>query len=134
MRVKRRRRPTAIKLEPVVNKGCFNYLEQTIDRYSLAQIVKTNPFDHPKWRALLTENDPASFTSAVAAPLLIYQGGSDEADPAGLDPTAGPAPLHDRPGRRALDLSRADPLQRHPPGRARLRALDGRPLRRRPQS
>lgn len=73
--------PTALKLEPVVNKGCFNYLEQTIDRYSLAQIVKTNPFDHPNWRALLTENDPASFTSPVAAPLLIYQGGSDEQIP-----------------------------------------------------
>lgn len=38
----------AIALEPDVDKGCFNYLERTIDKYSLAQIVKTNPFSLPK--------------------------------------------------------------------------------------
>ena len=72
---------TALKLAPVVNDGCFNYLEKTIDRYTLAQIVKVDPFTVPKWKKLLAENDPASFTAPVAAPLLIYQGGADEQIP-----------------------------------------------------
>jgi dipeptidyl aminopeptidase/acylaminoacyl peptidase len=71
----------ALKLAPVVNKGCFNYLENTIDKYTLAQLVKVDPFTVPTWKKLLTENDPASFTTPVAAPLLIYQGGSDEQIP-----------------------------------------------------
>jgi hypothetical protein len=71
----------AIRLEPVVNRGCFNYLEKTIDRYTLAQIVKVDPFTVPAWKKLLAENDPASFTTPVAAPLLIYQGGDDEQIP-----------------------------------------------------
>ncbi len=73
--------PTALKLEPVVNGGCFNYLQTKIDHYRLAQIVKTNPFNVPQWKALLTENDPGSFTTPVQAPLLIIQGGSDEQIP-----------------------------------------------------
>ncbi|HXR53868.1 MAG TPA: lipase family protein [Acidimicrobiales bacterium] len=71
----------AIKLEPVVNKGCFNYLEKTIDKYSLQQMVKVDPFGVPAWKKLLAENDPSSFTTPVAAPLLIYQGGADEQIP-----------------------------------------------------
>lgn len=73
--------PRAVKLEPVVNKGCFNYLERTIDRYSLSQLVRANPFSEPKWRTLLSENDPESFKSPSAVPLLIYQGGADEQIP-----------------------------------------------------
>ena len=43
--------------------------------------MKVNPFTVPAWKKLLTENDPASFTTPVAAPLLIYQGGADEQIP-----------------------------------------------------
>jgi dipeptidyl aminopeptidase/acylaminoacyl peptidase len=71
----------AIKLAPVVSEGCFNYLEKTIDRYTLAQMVKVDPFTVPTWKKLLSENDPASFSTPVAAPLLIYQGGADEQIP-----------------------------------------------------
>ena len=74
--------PLAISLKPVVNKGCFSYLQSTIDKYSLAQIVKVNPFTIPAWKTLLSENDPQSFTNPVTAPLLIYQGSADEQIPA----------------------------------------------------
>ncbi|HXQ18963.1 MAG TPA: lipase family protein [Acidimicrobiales bacterium] len=73
--------PTAIKLAPVVNKGCFNYLETTIDKYSLVQIVKANPFDEPGWKEILASNDPENFTSINSVPLLIAQGGNDEQIP-----------------------------------------------------
>jgi hypothetical protein len=73
--------PLAIKLAPDVNKGCFNYLESTIDKYSLAAIVKANPFDEPGWKAILSENDPGNFTSVNSVPLLIAQGGADEQIP-----------------------------------------------------
>lgn len=67
----------AMKLEPDLTKGCFTYLEKTIDHYSLVQLVKKNPFDVPAWKTLLEDNDPEYFTTAAPAPLLIYQGGAD---------------------------------------------------------
>jgi hypothetical protein len=72
---------TAIKLAPVVNKGCFNYLETTIDKYTLKQIVKANPFDEPGWKEILAANDPENFTAVNSVPLLIAQGGADEQIP-----------------------------------------------------
>ena len=71
---------TAMGLLPDLKKGCFNYLESTLDKYSMAQLVKTNPFNLSSWKVLLTKNDPASF-SANDIPLLIYQGGADEQIP-----------------------------------------------------
>lgn len=71
----------ARKLLPDLTKGCFTYLENTLDHYSLTQLVEADPFSVPKWKPLLEENDPASFTSPVAAPLLIIQGGADEQIP-----------------------------------------------------
>jgi len=50
-------------------------------RYTLAQLTKGNPFDIPAWKTLLNENDPGTFKTASAAPLLIIQGGSDEQIP-----------------------------------------------------
>jgi hypothetical protein len=71
----------ATQLLPVLSKGCFNYLEKTLDKYSLKQLVKTDPFNVSAWHKLLVENDPASFTKPSPAPLLIIQGGSDEQIP-----------------------------------------------------
>jgi len=73
--------PKAIKLAPVVNQGCFNYLEKTIDKYTLQAIVKKNPFDEPGWKEILASNDPENFTSVNSVPLLIAQGGADEQIP-----------------------------------------------------
>jgi hypothetical protein len=73
--------PRAIKLASVVNKGCFNYLEQTIDRYTLKEIVKANPFDEPGWKQIISSNDPENFATVNSVPLLIAQGGADEQIP-----------------------------------------------------
>jgi alpha-beta hydrolase superfamily lysophospholipase len=71
----------AIKLQPVLSKGCFTYVEKAVDKYQLATLVKTNPFALPKWKVLLEANDPESFTTPSQAPLLIPQGGADEQIP-----------------------------------------------------
>jgi pimeloyl-ACP methyl ester carboxylesterase len=73
--------PSAQKLIPDLAKGCFTYLERTFDHYSLTDLVKTDPFSVPKWKALLNENDPETFTAPSSAPLLMPQGGSDEQIP-----------------------------------------------------
>lgn len=73
--------PLALKEEPILNRGCDNYLESHIDKFTLQQFVKVNPFTVPAWKKLLAENDPADFKTPVAAPLLIYQGGADEQIP-----------------------------------------------------
>jgi pimeloyl-ACP methyl ester carboxylesterase len=72
--------PKAMRLLPVLRQGCFDYLQSTLDQYSLTQLVKVNPFDVPAWNTLLQENDPENF-SANAVPLLIIQGGADEQIP-----------------------------------------------------
>ncbi|MGH9006996.1 MAG: lipase family protein, partial [Acidimicrobiales bacterium] len=71
----------ALTEEPVLNRGCDNYLQNHIDKFTLKDFVKVDPFKVPAWKKILTANDPASFTTPVAAPLLIYQGGSDEQIP-----------------------------------------------------
>lgn len=70
----------AISLLPDLRKGCFNYLERTLDHYSLQSLVKANPFDIPTWKSLLEANDPASLP-ANNVPLLIIQGGADQQVP-----------------------------------------------------
>ena len=73
--------PRAIRLASVVNDGCFNYLEKTIDKYTLKQVVKANPFDEPGWKQIISSNDPQNFTTVNSVPLLIAQGGADEQIP-----------------------------------------------------
>jgi len=73
--------PTAKKLIPDLRKGCFDYLESTLDKYSLVQLVKTNPFGVPAWKKLLIANDPEYFSAANNIPLLMIQGGADEQIP-----------------------------------------------------
>jgi len=70
-----------LALVPDLTKGCFTAVDRVIDRYTLTQLVKRNPFKVPAWRALLVANDPEYFSSPAKAPLLIIQGGADEQIP-----------------------------------------------------
>ncbi len=67
----------AQKLLPDLEKGCYTYLEKTLDAYKITGIVKGNPFLIPAWRKLISENDPENFTKPSSAPLLVPQGGTD---------------------------------------------------------
>ncbi len=62
-----------MSLVPDMTKGCYTCVASTVDRYSMHALVKKNPYIVPAWRALLQANDPASFTAAAAAPLLIVE-------------------------------------------------------------
>jgi pimeloyl-ACP methyl ester carboxylesterase len=70
-----------LSIVPDLTKGCFGTVDRLIDRYTLAQLVKKNPFSLPAWKALLVANDPEYFKDAASAPLLIIQGGADEQIP-----------------------------------------------------
>lgn len=70
-----------LSLVPDLTKGCFTAVDKVIDRYTLTQLVKKNPFKIPDWKALLEANDPEYFSSPAKAPLLIIQGGADEQIP-----------------------------------------------------
>jgi hypothetical protein len=48
---------------------------------TIASAVKANPFTIPTWRRILIANDPESFTTPSAAPLLVVQGGADDEIP-----------------------------------------------------
>lgn len=71
----------AMSLVPDLRKGCFDYLQSTLDHYTLASLVRADPFSVPAWKPLLEANDPESFTAANDVPLLIIQGGADEQIP-----------------------------------------------------
>jgi pimeloyl-ACP methyl ester carboxylesterase len=73
--------PTGIRLLGVLRQGCADYVASRVDRYSLSEITKTNPFGVPAWQRLIAANDPGTFTSASPVPLLIIQGGADEQIP-----------------------------------------------------
>ena len=73
--------PLGRSLVPQVQNGCFEYLQNTLNRYSLQQLAPTDPFKVPKWRALLRANDPEELTKPSPVPLLIAQGGADEQIP-----------------------------------------------------
>lgn len=73
--------PLGTSLLPDLDKGCSDYVSSVTSKYTLAQLTKGNPFDIPAWKTLLNENDPGTFKTASAAPLLIIQGGSDEQIP-----------------------------------------------------
>ncbi len=70
-----------ISLLPVLTKGCSDYIQKHTQVYSLADLVKADPFTVPAWKKLLVANDPGSLTTATSTPLLMIQGGSDEQIP-----------------------------------------------------
>ena len=65
----------------MVNKGYFNYFESTINKYTLQQIVKANPFNEPAWKQILASDDPEHLTTVNSVPPLMAQGGADEQIP-----------------------------------------------------
>jgi len=73
--------PLGMRLLPDLDKGCADYLARVVDRYTIAQIAKGDPFTVPAWRKLFVENDPEDFAVASPVPLLIIQGGADEQIP-----------------------------------------------------
>ena len=73
--------PEGIALLPELENGCSGYLAKNFKGVKTDDVVKGDPFTVPAWKAVLSENDPESFTTAVAAPLLIIQGGNDEQIP-----------------------------------------------------
>jgi len=70
-----------ISLIPTLQKGCFTYLENTLDKYTYSQLIKQNPTQLASFAPILSENDPANFSSVPSVPLLIIQGGADEQIP-----------------------------------------------------
>ena len=70
-----------ISLLPQLEKGCADYVASQIDKYSLPEISRGDPFSVPAWMRLLVANDPESFARASRVPLLMIQGGSDEQIP-----------------------------------------------------
>lgn len=73
--------PKGISLLPDLQKGCAGYLASMVDKYTVSEVVKQNPFTVPKWKKLLEENDPEQFKTPSSVPLLIIQGGADEQIP-----------------------------------------------------
>jgi pimeloyl-ACP methyl ester carboxylesterase len=73
--------PTGLKLLPTLEKGCYNYLQSALDKYSYSQLFKQNPTQLASFAPLLSANDPGKFTSVPATPLLIIQGGNDQEIP-----------------------------------------------------
>jgi alpha-beta hydrolase superfamily lysophospholipase len=73
--------PKALSLLPVLEQGCSDYVASQLDKYSLPELSKGDPFSVPAWQKLLHANDPQSFTTPSPIPLLMIQGGSDEQIP-----------------------------------------------------
>jgi len=73
--------PKGIALLPELEKGCSSYLANNFKTITTDSVIKADPFTVPAWKAVLSENDPGTFTTAVDAPLLIIQGGHDEQIP-----------------------------------------------------
>jgi hypothetical protein len=73
--------PLGISLINVLKNNCAIASAVVIDKYSLAQLTKTDPFKVPAWHKIINENDPNNFSVATGIPLLIIQGGADEQIP-----------------------------------------------------
>ena len=74
-------RPLGLQKLKLLDKGCTGYLVQQLGGISTSKLVKKDPFTVPEWKKVLTANDPQSFKTKVAAPLLMIQGGNDEQIP-----------------------------------------------------
>ncbi len=73
--------PKGISLIPTLQKGCFTYLQTTLDRYTYSQLIRENPTQLASFAPILAANDPAQFTSVPSVPLLIIQGGATSRSP-----------------------------------------------------
>ena len=64
-----------------VDKGCTDLLSRESKGVDFSTLQKADPATVPEWNALLSANDPGTFTAPIAAPLLIIHGGNDEQIP-----------------------------------------------------
>lgn len=60
-----------------VDRSCSSDLGAGIDQIDPSTLLRADPATVPAWRELLEANDPASFTTAFPAPLLIVHGDAD---------------------------------------------------------
>ncbi len=73
--------PLAMKLLPILSKGCYNYVANHADRYTMAQLVPKDPFTVPAWHKIIMANDPENFATPTGVPLLLIQGTKDKQIP-----------------------------------------------------
>jgi hypothetical protein len=73
--------PLGLQKLKLLDKGCTSYLVQQLGGVATSKLVKKDPFTVPEWKKVLAANDPQSFKTRVAAPLLMIQGGNDEQIP-----------------------------------------------------
>jgi pimeloyl-ACP methyl ester carboxylesterase len=73
--------PAGIELLPALEQGCAGDIADKLGGLDVSKYSKGDPFEVPKWKKVLEENDPQYFTAPREAPLLIIQGGNDEQIP-----------------------------------------------------
>ena len=73
--------PTAQSLIPLLETSCSTGVAQAVDHYSLANLVKADPYTLADWSKLIDANDPQTFATPSPVPLLMPQGGADEQIP-----------------------------------------------------
>jgi dipeptidyl aminopeptidase/acylaminoacyl peptidase len=101
--------PEGVKLLPELDKVCSGGLSDQFGDVDFDTVTKADPFTVPKWRELLTVEDPQSFASPSETPVLIIHGGDDE-----QIPTASSAILAEHLCGIGQDLTRwVYPGQRH---------------------
>ncbi len=67
--------PVAIERIGVVEEVCLNELTTMFARESPPSLLVANPLDVPAWAERVEQNEPGS--AAIAAPVLVVQGGND---------------------------------------------------------
>ena len=64
-----------------VDTSCAGDLRTVAAGLDFATLQKADPASVPAWKKVLEENDPGTWTTPMAAPLLIIHGGNDEQIP-----------------------------------------------------
>jgi dipeptidyl aminopeptidase/acylaminoacyl peptidase len=83
--------PAGEKLVPELDKVCASELRDKFGATDFDTVTKTDPFTVPKWKKILTNEDPQNFATGSEDPVLIIHGGADE-----QIPTASSALLFDQ--------------------------------------
>jgi len=73
--------PAGIDLLPVLDAGCSDHVRDQLKDVVIEETTTGDPFEVPKWKKILTIEDPQTFTTSSPEPLLIIHGGNDEQIP-----------------------------------------------------
>ena len=73
--------PEGIELLDELENGCSGYLQERFGALNFDDYVLADPFTVPKWKKVLSAQDPTNFREAADIPLLIIHGGADEQIP-----------------------------------------------------